>query len=152
MEYGDVIRDFSARTWRNLKTLEGLRCEGSEVFETTQLLNSMLGLIVFPREELVNRIPATPFLELQRDGWPTPTILEGYRDPTDLRDMIRYLRNSIAHFNLEFIVDDHREIKGLRVWNTRQNRGQKTWEAELSLSDLRGIAERFSKVISDMAV
>ena len=47
MMYEDFIKDFSMRTFKNLKTI----CEDNPDYEVTQLLNSCLGLLVFPKEE-----------------------------------------------------------------------------------------------------
>ena len=44
------------------------------VFEATQFINSMLGLVGFPQLEHVESIPRTPLEELQREGWPIPQI------------------------------------------------------------------------------
>lgn len=33
---------------------------GAHVFETTQLIKSMLGLLAFPREEFIDRFPRRP--------------------------------------------------------------------------------------------
>ena len=59
------------------------------------------------------------------------------------------IQNAIAHFNIRFIGDGQNEISFLKVWN--EDRGRKTWEAELSVGDLRGIAERLSKLLLDEA-
>jgi len=147
MDYQDVIREFAERTQKNLHAIEHLLKNGSEVYETTQLVNSMLGLLVFPREEFVDSIPETPFTLLQRDGWPVPKVLNGFPEVKDLRELVRYLRNAIAHFNIVFLADSERQITGLRVWNTFQRTERKTWEAELTLSDLRKIAERFTNLL-----
>ena len=142
MMYEEVIRDFATRTQKNLRAIEGLQAKGSEVYEVTQLVNSTLGLLVFPQQEYVDRIPETPLDELRRSGWPVPRCRLGSDQVQNLNQLIRYLRNAIAHFNLEFIGDGRAQIRLLRVWN--ENRaGAKTWEAELSASDLRGITERF---------
>ena len=150
MEYEDVIRDFSERTKKNLKAIQHLHAQGVEVYETTQLINSMLGLLVFPREEFINRIPRAPFEDLARAGWPSPRVRDGFAQPRDLRELIRYLRNAIAHFNIEFLVDDHRQIRGLRVYNTARH-GNRTWDAELTMTDLQSIAERFTQLMLDDA-
>ena len=145
MDYHDVVRDFAERTKKNLHTIERLRAEGEEVYESTQLINSMLGLLVFPREEFIHRIPETPFAELVRNGWPAPKVRDGFRQATDLRQLVRYMRNAIAHFNMVFLADEERKITGVRLWNTRQ--GQRDWEAELTLEDLREIADRFIQLL-----
>ncbi|WP_027177116.1 HEPN family nuclease [Desulfovibrio aminophilus] len=152
MEYRDVVRDFAERTKKNLETIDRLRDLGEEVYETTQLINSMLGLLVFPREEFVDRIPQIPFADLARAGWPTPNVRNRFPQARDLRQLIRYLRNAIAHFNLEFLSDGEHQISGLRVWNTRPGSRVTTWDAELSLDDLRNIAERFTSLLLAEAV
>jgi hypothetical protein len=117
LDYNDVVRDFVERTKQNLKVIEDLRARGGEVHEVTQLINSMLGLLVFPREEYVDRIPRIGLPELRKDGWPAPKPVSSFPEATDLRELIRLLRNAIAHFNIRFIANDSREITGIRVWN-----------------------------------
>lgn len=143
MMYESVIRDFAERTRRNLRAIERLRDKGDEVYEVTQLVNSMLGLLVFPREEFVEQIPRTPLNELKTSGWPIPRVSEGFPPAADLRELVRYLRNAIAHFNIQFIGDGMNEIRILKVWNTNPRTQEKTWEAEVGIDELRGISERF---------
>jgi hypothetical protein len=147
MMYKEVIQDFARRTRKNLEVLDQLHAEGREVYEVTQLVNSTLGLLVFPQQEYVDQIPRTPLDELSRDGWPIPKVKGQFEQVRDLNQLIRYLRNAITHFNIKFIGDGQNEIEVLRVWN--EDRGRKTWEAVLSVSDLRGITERFIEFLLD---
>ena len=55
--YDKLIRDFAVRTRANLTRINDLATvekgtdpESRTVFEVTQLINSMLGLLVFPKE------------------------------------------------------------------------------------------------------
>jgi len=146
MMYEDVIRDFAERTRKNLRAIEHLLADGEEVYEVTQLVNSMLGLLVFPREEFIDRIPETSLIDLKRKGWPIPKVRSGFPQISNLKELVRYLRNAIAHFNIEFIGDGTNQIRLLRVWNINRM-GAKTWEADLGLSDIRGIAERFTGLL-----
>jgi hypothetical protein len=158
MMYEEVVRDFALRTRKNLEAIEALQRRDVRVFEVTQLINSMLGLLVFPQQEYVDSIPKTPLEELRRDGWPIPRVTGQFQQVTDLNQLIRYLRNAVAHFNIEFVGDGENNIKVLRVWNmapVRNEKGQpirgqdgkiieeKNWEAELTVQQLRGIATRF---------
>ena len=68
MMYEEVVRDFARRTKANLLAIERLSASGEEVYEVTQLVNSMLGLLVLPQQEFVDRIPETPLEQLRRDG------------------------------------------------------------------------------------
>ena len=146
MMYDDIVADFARRTRINLRALEQLREQGHEVFEVTQLVNSMLGLLVFPREEFVGRIPKIPLANLRAEGWPVPTTRSGFPEAADLNELVRYLRNAISHFNIQFVGDGHDQIRTIRVWN-HNRAGVKTWEADLGLPDLHAIAERFTDML-----
>lgn len=148
--YEDVVADFAQRTRKNLRAVESLRSKGGDVFEVTQLVNSMLGLLVFPREEFVARIPKVPLEVLREQGWPVPKMHPGFPQATDLSDLVRYLRNAISHFNIEFVGDGQNEIRLVRVWNNDRT-GTKTWEADLGLDELKGIAERFTDLLLEQS-
>lgn len=161
MEYQEIVRDFANRTKKNLSLLRDIQAESpdSDVYEVTQLINSMLGLLVFPHQSYVNTIPELPLAQLRERGWPIPRIVGEYPQVKDLNQLIKYLRNAIAHFNVRFIVDDQREIIGLQVWNIRERwlKGGKrneeiTWKAELSLAEIEIITDRFISLLLDEAV
>jgi HEPN pEK499 p136 len=158
MNYSNVVRDFALRTRKNLAAIDALVAANGEAFEVTQLINSMLGLLVFPQQKYVDSIPKTTLAELEQKGWPIPKIRGEFEQVQDLNQLIRYLRNAVAHFNIQFIDDGRGNIAVLRVWNmapvkerdgrirrdaNRRTVEQKNWEAELGVSELRGIADRF---------
>lgn len=116
-----------------------------EVYEVTALINSMLGLLVFPQQRFIETIPETPLEELSRQGWPIPLVVGDYPQVPNLRQLVRYLRNAISHFNIEFFTDDTGHIAGLYVWNI--DKKVTTWKAKLSVSDLDAIAHRFIALI-----
>ena len=151
MEYKDVIRDFALRTKRNLEFIESWANEdntNSDVYETTQLINSLLGLIVFPREEYMSRIDKIPLSELVRRGWAVPRVVGKYPQAKDLRDLIYKLRHAVSHFNLEFISNIEGQISGIKVWNCDMNKKHEIiWVAELEIEELRDIAYRFIDLI-----
>jgi hypothetical protein len=148
VNYEDLVADFSQRTKRNLELIEQLASEHAVggAFEVTQLVNSMLGLLVFPQQRWFDRIPLTPVPELVSAGWPTITV-DGSVPGNDLRGLARYLRNGIAHFNLEFIADTSGLISGLRIWNVRSD-GRRDWTAQLGVADLRFVAMKFVDMLS----
>lgn len=94
----DLEAELFKRTKTNLEAIERLKAEGEEVYETTQLINSLLSLLIFPREIFFKNIPEIPFEKLVQDGIPVPTINKG--ETPNLRILVRKLRNSVAHFNL----------------------------------------------------
>jgi hypothetical protein len=154
MEYENVVLDFARRTRQNLTfvrqaardTAQGGTHPRSDVYEVTQLINSMLGLLVFPQQRYFDAIPETPLPELVSQGWPMVKASAGFPDVATLRDVLRYLRNAIAHFNVEFLAPSG-TLEGIRVWNT--HKGEKTWQAELSLHQLDQLTDRFITAIED---
>lgn len=149
MRYENVVADFAKRTQANLERVERLARENpnSEVFEVTQLINSMLGLLVFPKEGYFNSIPEKSFDELRQEGWQLPRTRGDYPQVSNLRELIRYLRNSISHFNIEFQANENTyEIYGLKVWN-KNIRGVTNWEADLTIAELRDLTYRFIEML-----
>ena len=149
MAYQNLVRDFASRTRANLETLRDFQKAQSdvEVYEVTQLINSMLGLLVFPQQRYIDRIPKTPLGELASQGWPSPKVEGNYPQVKDLRELVRYLRNAITHCNLQFLVDEREQINGLRVWNTNPRTDQTTWMAKLSIEDIEKITDRFIQLL-----
>lgn len=152
--YQDVVRDFIRRTRSNLELVrkhakdadrQGLASEEREAFEITQLINSMLGLLVFPQQKYFNAIPRTPLAQLTADGWPRVRAIDGFPDVETLHDLLRYLRNAVSHFNLEF-TEHNGHIRGVRLWNNNA-KGDTTWKAALSLEELDAIIERFCDLL-----
>lgn len=139
----NVIKDFARRTQHNLAAIDRLQESGHAVYEATQLINSMLGLLIFPKEEYFKAIPETPIKELEAQGWPVPKVTGNFEQVSDLRQLIRYLRNAVAHFNMAFPNDGTNQLRQLLVWNTDQRTNNRTWAAELTLEDLRALTHRF---------
>lgn len=145
MMYEEVIADFAKRTAANLGAIRKIResDDDTPVYEVTQLVNSTLGLLVFPQQRYMERIPETPLSDLRGTGWPIPEVVGSYPQVKDLRQLVRMLRNAVTHCNLEFVPGPANEIEGLIVWNTDPRSDKITWKARLTVSDLDGIAKKF---------
>ena len=107
----DLEDEFIARTQKNLIAIECLKDKGGEVYEVTQLLNSMLGLLIFPKERrLYEKIQPKSWDTMVEEGWPLPS--EDYSHVSDLEQLITNMRNAVAHckFNL---TTDHDEISSI---------------------------------------
>ena len=141
----DIVRDFALRTKANLRVIEALESAGLEVYEVTQLVNSLLGLLVFPQQRYFQRIPETPLEILAQQGWPKPLVEGDFPSVRTLKDLMRYLRNAIAHFNFEYLPDERNEIQGMRVWN--MHRGEENWSVELSLDEIRLAVDKFLELM-----
>lgn len=148
MEYDDLLRDFAQRTKANLLAIQRARNDGGDVYETTQLINSLLGMVVLPSERFANDIPCTELRELVKQGWPVPEVSGEFPAPDNLRQLMRYLRNAVAHFNVKFQVDHQGHISGLLVWNVDLETKKKNWKATLSISQLELLVMRFAELIA----
>lgn len=149
MEYKDLIRDFANRTYQNLKTIEDLHAQGDRVYEITQLINSMLGLVVLPKERdlLATREDRDkPLEELVAEGWPelNPTVRA--KNVRTLGDFTRFLRNSVAHFNWEVVSHGSGTIDALKLWNDYD--GHTTYEVTLTVTQLRTLLQQYIKLIN----
>ena len=151
MIYESLIHDFARRTLANLNALKSMRDQNPEVqfYEVTNLINSMLGLLIFPQQAFVDNIPLTPLSELEATGWPIPRLTGKFAQVQNLNQLVRYLRNAIAHCNVKFMAGDRDQIVGLVVWNndTRKLGSPKTWEAEMTLDEVEKIARQFVALI-----
>lgn len=151
MRYEKLVKDFIERTMDNLAAIDELvKAQGKKptVFETTQLVNSCLGLIVMPKEKHINDIPNRSIQKLKDEGWPIPQLTNSseQRHDLNLRQLIEYLRNAIAHFHIEFNHGDDNQINGLKLWN-EDEKGARRWESILGVHDLRKLAKKISEEI-----
>lgn len=149
MDYQHVVKDFAKRTKHNLELIEQHRTHGGEAYEVTQLINSCLGLLVLPQQSYMDSIPETSIKELVEMGWVIPEVHGDYPQVENLKQLIRYMRNAIAHFNVKFISDSEDRIQTIKVWNI--NRGKKTWEATLGLDELKSLLYKFIELIEGRA-
>lgn len=151
MEYKKILTDYTERTKKNLLYIEKMvrNKPDLEIYETTQLINSLLGLLIFPFEESKRdniKIPYKTLDTMEEEGWKIPKVVGDFPQVQNLKELIRYLRNSVAHFNIKFLSDEKRQIHGLQVWNIDYHLGI-NWKAELSVSDLRDNVFRFIDLI-----
>ncbi|MCJ7729588.1 MAG: HEPN family nuclease [Sedimentisphaerales bacterium] len=146
--YGrDFVKVFAKRTRENLDAIEALRVLGAGVFEITQLVNSCLGLIAFPRQVCFDNIPETPLNKLDSEGWPIPHDEGEFPPAPNLNKLIEHLRNGIAHGRLKFSHDEKGEIESLLVWDERNRK--KNWQARFNMDELRKFVVKFSDNLID---
>ncbi|HEV3164125.1 MAG TPA: HEPN family nuclease [Isosphaeraceae bacterium] len=117
MDYRNLITDFATRTLANLDLINKAAEDGNaDAYEVTQLWNSLLGLIVLPREQDVSRLPKIKIAQLYAAGWPNITTA-GKLESETLRGLVGNLRNAVAHFNVRFDANPDGEIQEVYLWN-----------------------------------
>jgi HEPN pEK499 p136 len=148
MEPEDLVRDLAKRTRANLVAIICAEKRGNAVFPATQLVNSLLSLLVLPRQRLV--IPETALAEIKAAGWTIPTTAAGYTEKQNLSELVIDLRNAVCHGYFDFIgeeIDEQREITGITFWNRKNSSSPVDWKASISIGDLQGFVARFADVI-----
>ncbi len=130
----NTVHDFARRTLKNLEAIEEMaRKDPNDYFEVTQLINSAIGLLIFPKEVDYDSIPEIALDNLPMEI-PLPKILHGRLPKDNLRELVRYLRNGFAHYNVEF-ENFNNQIVGVYIWNGEG--GGVDWVAYTSVDDLR---------------
>jgi len=142
-----LLQEYLTRTLANLVAIENLKAKGESVFETTQLINSLLGLIVFPRQSALSRIPKMQLASLRSKGWTLPLENNQYMNVTELRELVTSLRHAIAHFNIEFISDNSNSIGAIKFWNTKPQTTTRIWEATFEVAMLRSFIAKLIEVL-----
>lgn len=139
----NTVWGFNDRVLKNLKFVDAARRAGStEVHVVTQLITSLLGLIVFPYAEILEKGDTTfqsyTLPDLSTKGWPTWTFTIG--SSPNLDQHVRHLRNAISHRGLWFDSDD-RELHSVGVRFSDRPHTPKgapyNWQATIKADDLQ---------------
>ena len=138
---------FAQNVRKNLNFIMKERSEGKDVHEVTQLVISLLGLIVFTREyEPLKNVESLPLETLEQDGWPHwEIVMDEKRDTTSLRKLNWHLRNAVSHRRIEFSSDD-RDMNNVQIEfkDALPQRGAKpNWHAKIFAGDLKQFCDRF---------
>lgn len=139
------------RSRKNLDFIYQQKQQGADVEEFTQLLNSMLGMLICLREEYFKGKEVTWDMVKERGLQPVP--IEGDAPTQDSKGLepsktfsrlISNLRNGFAHSCFELIGNP---ISSVRIWTIPNNAeniaANRKWQAELSEQQLRQIADLF---------
>jgi len=132
----DLEDEFIARTQKNLIAIECLKDISCKVYEVTQLLNSMLGLLIFPKERFFEKIQNKRWDMMVKEEWPLPS--EDYSHVSDLKQLITNMRNAVAHCNIE-LIPEHGEIISIefRDYPWGDNHKEPHWKGVYDVASLR---------------
>jgi len=146
-----TVRHFAHRTRKNLRTIEALSKRApDDHFEVTQLVNSAIGLLMFPQQEFFESIPQMGIEELKKNGWPIPQFEHGGERTQDLRSLTKNMRNSFAHFNIDFKSEGGR-IAGIYLWNRPDERKSPNWVCYISIQDLGLLFDKFAMLVEKIS-
>jgi hypothetical protein len=131
---------FAERTKKNLQHVQKAFDAGHDVHVVTQVVNSLLGLVVFPWESHLDEVvQAMPLAELERQGWPRWEITKG--SCATLGELIRHLRNGASHRDIWFSSDDRDagEVT-IEVRDRKKGAPEPYWVARLNANEVRQFA------------
>lgn len=154
MEYHDrnTVWGFSSRTIKNLEYLNKAMRAGDDVHVVTQLVTSLLALIVFPYQEIEDRnisdLKAIQLAQLEARGWPAWRIDIG--TSTDFQDHVRHLRNAISHRRVYFSSDDRDPSRvEITFRDAKRDRGDWKWGAVIGALALEEFVLRFAAFLQE---
>lgn len=139
---------------RNLEFIEDGAARQAQVHVVTQLTLSLLGLVVFPKEKLLPRRDGEE--DARRNGerrlatW-TITRDDGKKPTNTLADILKHLRNAVAHGRLIFTSDSPRveEVAIIVEDKKRREDPEPYWCARIEAQDLRTFCLRFLDFIEE---
>jgi len=132
-----IMQEFAGRTRRNIQHIKtGKERFRHNVFEVTEVFNSLLSLIVLP-EALVLDPPLNTSLDRLENGrWPEAIINLSGVFPS-LGVFLYCMRNSIAHGDFAYLPGGEGEIASVVFGGScRKPHDPTEWEIELPVGDL----------------
>ena len=136
-EYSDFPIDFLKRTQVNLENYSGN-------FEVTNLINNCLGLIVLPKELLIDSLNGYIFTDSRVRYGISKTNIKFERDNDfTLKNVIRHIRNGLSHGRIEQ-KSSNGVITGVRIFDCSNIDSPENFSIELSIDELKNLALKFS--------
>lgn len=143
----EPLLDIMRRSMANLDFVEAHAGPGGP-YEVTQLINTFLGALAHPYEAMRDDLMTLPLAEAAALGWPRiDKERPSDSEPASLGDLIRLMRNGMAHGNLEYLSDGKGQIRALRVWNTHPRTGARTWVAVVPVAEMRRFLVLFVELV-----
>jgi len=143
--YTDIDVDFARRTLRIIEQYDCTKKRGSENFEVTLLVNCLVGLLIMPHQRRRDLIPDVGVGGLAEWSIEASFISSwGQGRKKTLRQLVRGLRNSVAHFHIE-AEGTEKDIERLRFWDDNG------FMATIPVANLRGFVTKFASVIGQIS-
>jgi Zn ribbon nucleic-acid-binding protein len=137
MEYKDFNEDLIDRT---IKILD----KYADDYEVTLLINCLTALLILPKEKHFNKIPDDDIEKLQEWGIKNEHIIKvkchacGYK----LNEIVRNMRNSVAHMTIETSSNQKNEIDCIRFENKRSK-----FQLEITPAALRKFVTKLARFV-----
>lgn len=153
MEYAErnTVWGIRDRTLKNLKFIKKVRNKtDTDVHVVTHLVTSLLGLIVFPYEEILvshrHHFRDIAIQDLVAKGWPEWKFDIGQSD--SFEDHMRHLRNAISHRGVFFSSDSRKpEDVDVTFMDRPSKKAPWNWGATIRADRLEEFAIKFAEYL-----
>ncbi len=140
------VRDMMLRTMKNLAFIEqhaNADEKQTDVFEVTQLVNSFLAALAHPWEIHREALDQMGIQTAVNDGWPRlPVECDARYTPKNLGDLLRRVRNALAHGHIRFRGNNEDDITDVEMWDVNWN-NKRTWGTTVSVDSMRTFLVKF---------
>ena len=146
--YDEFTKDFATRTLENLNCIETAEKNGKNTYEVTQLINSFLGLIVFPQEQDKERIRRVSIKQEIIDDLCSGVLENTYTDQhkeLNLENIVYHFRNAISHGRVEPHADRNKKISVLYFHDCSQKKQTENFRIKVEILLLRKFVREFAK-------
>jgi len=140
---------FAQYTRQNLGLCDELLASNADFHPVTQLINSLLGLIVFIKEKQFDgEIAGRELDKLVQEGW--PKIEMTGEECRTLGTLVYHLRNAAAHGRMRFSSNSH-DLKKVvvRVEDYKNKQTTSYWSATLDAAQLRQLCLSFIDLLEN---
>lgn len=146
----NTIDGFGRRVRKNLAFMIAARDQGEDIHIVTELMNALLGLLIFPYEHYRDNgslgFKEHQLKDLEAADWPVWSFHIGCS--TDLDDLLWHLRNALSHRRVKFSSDD-RDLEHVDVtfFDRPNSLANDNWSATINAAALLKFVQCFSELM-----
>jgi hypothetical protein len=142
----ETVEGFIQRTRTNLELIEENYKTKSEAHVITQLVNSLLGILVFPwKLHTLKDLEDEKMSNLNLQEWPERIVKTGKDE--SIGEFMSHMRNAVAHRKITFSSDSPNPEEVILTFNSRDYKHKIDWEASFNGSQLRQFCNKFMDLI-----
>lgn len=144
-----TVEGFIQRTRTNLELVEKTYARHSEGHVITQLVNSLLGILVYPWEHQgLNHLKNVKMSTFGLQGWPDEILKLGKSE--SVGEFIRHMRNAVAHGRITFSSDSRDLEKVTLTFEDRKSMNKPPyWQVSFDGKNLRQFCKQFMYLIEN---
>jgi len=144
-----TVGGFIQRTRTNLELIEERYARDSKGHVVTQLVNSLLGIVVYPWEHQgLDHLKARQMSTIGLEGWPDEIMKLG--EANTVEEFIHHMRNAVAHGRITFSSDSRDLEEVTLTFEDRKDRSKDIdWRVCIHGRHLRQFCTRWMDLIEN---